>query len=98
MGALQPCRSNDFCQFSHAGQRAESLLRVCEKMGQARSLMLFIQGFLDFDDEPVPFFHKVSDVDLRCLSFDLFETHKGTVSGAGARLLSLLPVSTAFEI
>ena len=29
-------------------------------MGQARSLMLFIQGFLDIDDEPVPFFHKLS--------------------------------------
>ena len=28
-------------------------------MGQARSLMLFIQGFLDIDDEPVPFFHKL---------------------------------------
>ena len=35
-------------------------LRVCEKMGQARSLMVFIQGFLDSDDEPVPFFHKLS--------------------------------------
>ena len=37
-------------------------LRACEKMGQARSLMLFIQGFLDIDDEPVPFFHKLSVV------------------------------------
>ena len=42
-----------------AVERLEGL-RVCEKMGQARSLMLFIQGFLDIDDEPVPFFHKLS--------------------------------------
>ena len=41
---------------------------------------------------------RYSDVDLRRLLFDLFEAHKSAVYGAGARLLSLLPVSTAFEI
>ena len=60
------------------------LVRVCEKMGQARSLMLFIQGFLDIDDEPVPFFHKLSGLEV-CRETEPATSSTGRRSGNGGR-------------